>query len=250
MRPIPPAAIDFIKAHEALRLTAYEDAAGIVTVGWGHVALGLKPGQTIPQSLAELYLAGDLEAAAKGVCARLAEPVLLDLTDNQYAALISFVFNEGPQPQAALWKAINAGHHDAAPGELARWVYAKDPKTGQEVKLEGLVARRAAETVLWSTAEPGSAPDAPSSAATRVGATSPLPAKRQSLAGHVAACVSVIGGACAQYAAPVKDAADQLAAYSGSHLMAHVSEALLTVGGVLLLVNLAATALKNRQAAQ
>lgn len=250
MRPAPQVAVDFIKARETCRLVAYLDVAGIVTVGWGHVAAGMKPGQTIPQSLADLYLAGDIDTAAKGVCARLSEPVLLDLTDNQYAALISFVFNEGPQPQATLWKAINARNHDAVPGELARWVYAKDPATGQEVKVEGLVNRRAAETVLWSTAEPGSVPDAPSSAVTRSGDTSPLPARKQSLVSHAIACASVIGGYCGQYVAPLKDAADKLAGYSGSHLMAHVSEGLLTLGGVLLLIDLAAKALTNRQVGQ
>jgi len=250
MRQIPQVAVDFIKAHESLRLVAYVDTAGVTTVGWGHIALGMRAGQTIPQSLADLYLSGDLDTAAKGVCARLSEPVLLDLTDNQYAALISFVFNEGPNPDATLWKVLNSRNHDAVPGQLMRWVYAKDPASGRMFKVQGLVNRRTAEVALWSTEEPGSVPDEPSSATTRVGDTVALPAPRTSLKGHVIACVSVVGAACTEYAKPVKDAADQLSAFSGSHLIAHISEALLTVAGLATLAGLAAAMLKNRQASQ
>jgi lysozyme len=250
MRAVPKAAVEFVKAHEGCKLAAYEDVAGVVTVGYGHVALGMKPGQTITQSLADIYLQGDLETAARGVCTQLSEPVLQNLTDNQYAALISFVFNEGPNPKATLWKVLNARNHDAVPGELARWVYVSDQKTGKKVKVQGLVNRRAAETVLWSTAEPGSIDTAPSSAATRVLPTTAAPAKPASVKAHVIACVSVVGAACTQYAKPIKDAADQLGAFSGSHIIAHVTEALLTVAGIATLAGLAATLIKNRQAAR
>lgn len=229
VRPVPQCAYDFIKAHEGLRLVAYEDLAGVVTVGYGHVALGQKIGATITQSLADLYLKGDADSASKSVCARLSESVLLDLTENQYAALISFVFNMGPQPQATLWKLINARDHDHVPGELMRWVYAKDPASGKEVKVQGLVNRRAAEVALWSTDEPGSVDTAPSSAATRAMPTPPLKPKSPFSLGHVIAACTACAGGVSEGAKKVIDAATP---FNGSPVVQHILSYAETAGAV------------------
>ena len=44
--------VDFIKAHEALRLKAYQDSKGVWTIGWGHTK-GVKPGDVITREQAE-----------------------------------------------------------------------------------------------------------------------------------------------------------------------------------------------------
>lgn len=244
MRAVPDCAASFVRAHEGLKLVASPDIAGHMDAGYGHDEPTLTAGQAITQRQADLWLADDLNKAAASVCAILQEPVLLDLTDNQYAALISFVFNVGPNPSATLWKVLNARDYDHVPEQLMRWVYAGGNK------VQGLVNRRSAEVQLWSTAEPGSVPDQPSSAVTRTADTPPLPAKPTGIKAHVIACVGVVGAACTTYAAPVKNAADQLAAFSGSHIISHVSEALLTVAGIATLGGIAAGWLKNRQAKQ
>lgn len=74
------------------------------------------------------------------------------MTDNQYAALVDFVYNEGsfgPTLRALL----RARKFDSVPPELARYVYAH--LGGKVVKLQDLVRRRNAEIELWSTGEPG-----------------------------------------------------------------------------------------------
>lgn len=244
MRSIPQAAIDFIKQHEACKLTGYPDSGGLATVGYGHTGPGVKVGLTIPQSLADLYLSGDLDVAAKRLAAALQEPVLLDLTDNQYAALLSFVFNLGCQPQWTIWKLLNARDYDHVPGEMMRFVYCKG------AKVQGLVNRRAAEVQLWSTAEPGSVPDVPSSAATRSADTPPLPAKPSSVKAHAVTMACAAGAWCAQQSSTVKGWADGLAAFTGAPIIAHLSQVLLTAAGLAALAGFVAALLKNRQAAQ
>lgn len=240
MRPVPDCTYAFIKTHEGLRLDAYQDVAGVVTVGWGHVALGMKPGQTIPESLAELYLKGDVDTAAKSVCARLNEPVLTDLTDNQYAALIDFVFNLGPRPRAPLWKLINARDHAHVPAELMRWTYAGGNK------VQGLVNRRADEVKLWSTAEPGSVPDEPSSAATRVEPTPALPAKSPFNLGHlIAGAIAALGG----LAQGAKSVADTLSPYAEkSEFLQHAVAYAMTAGGIAAVVLAGLMWLKSKEA--
>jgi lysozyme len=79
--------------------------------------------------------------------------VTVPLSDNQFAALASFVFNVGIGnfKASTVMKRLNNGEYDAVPTELSRWVKATNPKTQQKVTLPGLVARRAAEGMLWLT---------------------------------------------------------------------------------------------------
>jgi lysozyme len=242
MRPVPNCAYAFLKQHEGLKLTASADVGGTMDAGYGHTDPTLKTGQTITQRQADLWLKRDVAKAAASVCALVSEPVLLDLTENQYAALISFVFNLGPNPKATIWKLINARDHDHVPAEFMRWVYCKGKK------LQGLVNRRAAEVALWSTEEPGSVPDDPSSAVTRNADTPPLPAKKQGIASHVIACGAAACAAIANYSDPIKKGADSLAAFAGAPIIAHVVEILLTIGGIAALAGFVATLLKNRAA--
>ncbi len=75
----------------------------------------------------------------------------MPLSDCQYAALVSFVFNAGAGAlrSSTLRRRLNAGDYDCVPSELAKWVKATDPNTGRKVSLAGLVRRRAAEGELW-----------------------------------------------------------------------------------------------------
>jgi lysozyme len=73
--------------------------------------------------------------------------VTVPLTDNQFAALVSFTFNlgEGALQKSTLLKLLNAGDYNSVPSELQKWV-----KAGGQT-LAGLVKRRMAEADLWRT---------------------------------------------------------------------------------------------------
>jgi lysozyme len=131
-----------IKHFEGLRLSAYDDGVGIWTVGYGHTA-GVKRGQTITEAEAEAFLRDDL-AGAEAAVTKLAKT---PLNQNEFDALVSFVFNCGAAAFAGstLLRQLNGGDKSAVPEELARWNHA----AGRV--MAGLTKRRAAEAALWST---------------------------------------------------------------------------------------------------
>ena len=50
--------VNFIKAHEALRLKAYQDSKGVWTIGWGHTK-NVHPGDVITREQAEQFIRDD-----------------------------------------------------------------------------------------------------------------------------------------------------------------------------------------------
>lgn len=139
-----PTGLDIIKQFEGLKLTSYLCPAGIPTIGWGHT-FGVKLGRTISVAEAEVLLDHDYQAAQDQV-ERL---VKIPLTENQLGALTSFVFNLGMSALATstLLRKLNAGDIQGAGNEFDKWVYAK--VAGVSTKLNGLIARRAAEKELF-----------------------------------------------------------------------------------------------------
>lgn len=141
-RPVPQAALDLIRAFEGLRLTAYRCPAGVLTIGYGHTGPDVLDGMTITKEKAEELLRCDAARAGDVICAEVNVP----LTDDQFAALVSFVFNVGANNfrGSTLLRLLNRGWHEQVPPQLIRW-----NKAGGEV-LGGLVRRRSMECKLWN----------------------------------------------------------------------------------------------------
>jgi lysozyme len=142
------AAIALIKEFESLRLEAYLCPAGKWTIGYGHTRTA-KPGQKISEFQADCLLGKDVFDAEMAVRTKVTAP----LTQNEYDGLVSFVFNirrdRWNEQQCTLLRKLNAGDYEGAAAEFKRWVNAKDPQTGETVRLAGLVRRRAAEEALF-----------------------------------------------------------------------------------------------------
>jgi lysozyme len=140
-RTINAAGLALVKAQEGLRLEAYADGSGVWTIGYGHTG-GVKPGDVISSARAEMLLEADLLVAEEAVT-RL---VMVPLSDNQFAALVDFIFNEGEGAFAGstLLKKLNEGGYGLVPACLKSWIF-DDGKVAA-----GLVRRRAAEAALWS----------------------------------------------------------------------------------------------------
>lgn len=131
-----------IKEFEGCRLEAYQDSVGVWTIGYGST-IGVKPGMVITQDQADARL--KLDAANAVACVnRKVGPAL---TQNQFNALVSFVFNLGCAALAGstLLRLINAGELAAAANEFPKWCHA-----GAQI-LPGLVARRETEQKLFLT---------------------------------------------------------------------------------------------------
>jgi len=77
------------------------------------------------------------------------DSVRVELTQNQYDALVSFAYNVGSGNfrQSTLLRLLNQGSYTSVPDELAKWT--KGRVNGQLTDLPGLVRRRNAEAQLF-----------------------------------------------------------------------------------------------------
>ena len=130
-----------LKFFEGCKLTAYQDSVGVWTIGYGHTK-GVYEGMTITQEEAEQMLLTELEEYEGYV----EKYVTVPLTQNQFDALVVWVYNLGPTNfrNSTLLKELNAGNYTAAGQEITRW-----NKAGGKV-LAGLVRRREAEARLFN----------------------------------------------------------------------------------------------------
>ena len=135
--------LDLIKSFEGLRLSAYKDVVGVVTIGYGTTA-GVKMGDTITKERAEELLREDVARFE----AQVLRMVKVPLTQGQHDALVSFVYNlgAGNLSNSTLLRLLNSGDYKGAAAQFDRW-----NKAGGKT-LAGLVRRRAAERALFEGA--------------------------------------------------------------------------------------------------
>lgn len=147
MRP-SPAVYDLIKQYEGLRLHAYQDSAGVWTIGWGHTG-DVRRGQSITVHQAGALLALDIGIAAAAVNRHVEAP----LNQGMFDALVSFTFNMGERrlAESTLLKKLNLRDYHAAANEFTKWT--KATVKGRKVTLPGLVRRRAAERAMFVNQE-------------------------------------------------------------------------------------------------
>ncbi len=134
--------IELIKKHEGFRAKAYKCPADKWTIGYGHT-LNVKSTDVITKEQGEYFLRQDVEHAEKEV-----NKHNLNINQNQFDALVSFVFNLGVGnfARSTLLRRIKAHPNDITiRREFARWVYA-----GGKI-LPGLVTRRKEEADLYFT---------------------------------------------------------------------------------------------------
>lgn len=132
--------IGLIKRFEGLRLKAYLCPAGKPTIGYGHTK-GVKLGDVITEEEAEQLLLEDLIVVENEI-----NKHNLDINQNQFDALVSFVYNVGVGNfrTSTLLKKIKANPNDKTiANEFKRWVYSNGKR------LPGLVKRREEEAKLY-----------------------------------------------------------------------------------------------------
>ena len=135
-----PKGIALIKEFEGLRLKAYKCPGGVWTIGYGHTA-GVKSGMVITEAQAEEYLKADLI-----VFERYLNGLGLALNQNQFDALVSFIYNVGTGnfSSSTLLRKVRANPQDnSIMDEFLRWVYSKGRV------LPGLQRRRLDEMKLY-----------------------------------------------------------------------------------------------------
>lgn len=136
-----PVAVDFVKSHEGLSLTSYQDSGGVWTIGYGATGPDIGAHLTWTQVQADARLTGDLNKSE----AQVLKLLQLTLSQSQMAALISFVFNLGSGALASshMLLLVNARDWINAAKELPKWDH-----VGQ-AEVKGLLIRRLEEAVLF-----------------------------------------------------------------------------------------------------
>ena len=133
--------LEMIKHFEGLELNAYQCAAGVWTIGYGHTK-GVQKGMVISEDTANEMLVEELKEYENYINTL----VEVELNQNQFDAMVSWVYNLGSSNLQAstLLKVLNAGDYEGVPAQIMRW-----NKAGGKV-LEGLTRRRQAEADLFA----------------------------------------------------------------------------------------------------
>ena len=132
-------AIDLAKQFEGCRLDAYQDIAGVWTIGYGHTGKDVYQGLVWTQEQADDALQHDLNTAAA-----LLAMYSPGLTDGPLVALTDFVFNLGigNYRTSTLCKCVTVQDWDGAKAQIVTW----DHSSGKVIP--GLLRRREAEAAL------------------------------------------------------------------------------------------------------
>lgn len=145
--------IDLITRWESCVLKQYICAAGKPTIGIGHVVL---PSENFPPTItkefAQELLAKDLIRFEQAIYRR----IKVELNQNQFDALVCFIFNTGEgglfnfkkNAETGVCKAVNERRFQDVPAALAEWSKAR--VNGELQVLEGLLRRRQSEGALFA----------------------------------------------------------------------------------------------------
>lgn len=146
MRTINQAGLNLIESFEGCKLKPYLDSVNIPTIGIGTtrypngVAVTMQD-SAITKDEAYAFLKSHLDKNCKDVSSK----VKVVINDNQFAALVSFVYNVGIGAfnSSTLLKRLNAGEFQKAADEFLKWDHAGG------VVVKGLTRRRQAERALF-----------------------------------------------------------------------------------------------------
>ncbi len=132
-----------IREFEGCSLEVYDDCGGKPTIGVGHLIRKGECFKKIDETEATRLLCSDLEEAE----ACIESLVNVALSQNQFDALCSFVFNLGcaKLSGSTLLRLLNGGDYAATAEQFPRWC-----KVGKN-DVPGLLRRRLAEQLLFNT---------------------------------------------------------------------------------------------------
>jgi len=149
--PISDKALELIKEFEGLRLDAYRDPVGVLTIGYGYTndagfGPGVSPGDTWTAEQAEDMLREGVMRFAGNIQSHFA----IKPNPDQFGAFVSLAYNIGWQSfiKSTALKRWNAGDVRGAAEAVTWW-----NKAGGKV-LRGLTRRREAEAALILAEKP------------------------------------------------------------------------------------------------
>lgn len=145
LRDISEHGFAIIREFEGFRANAYLDTGGVWTIGYGTIkypdGTKVKKGDTCTQGQAELWLKNDCQ----WVDACLDKYVNVNINQNQFDALASFIYNVGEAAfvKSTMLTLINQNNMISAASQFDRWVFDNGKR------IQGLVNRRSKEKTLF-----------------------------------------------------------------------------------------------------
>lgn len=138
--------IDFIIKHEGFELEPYQDAAGLWTVGVGHLLTDGEPVEKITEEKARELLAQDIKIVEDAINKYFKK---FPLTQNQFDALCSLYFNIGigEIKTSSVFRFWQQGKIEDAAEAFLLWN--KVTKNGVKVVSKGLIQRRKDEMEMF-----------------------------------------------------------------------------------------------------
>ena len=133
--------IDLIKRFEGCKLEAYQDPAGVWTIGWGSTGPGIVEGLTIRQGTADAMLAGQV----KEIGLALTDLVGFLLRQDCFDAVTSLCYNIGVNAfkHSTMLSLIKSRQLQQAALEFPKWSHING------ILVAGLLKRREAEQALF-----------------------------------------------------------------------------------------------------
>lgn len=136
--------LQLVKDSEGFRSKAYQDTGDVWTVGYGTTRINGRP-VTKFDTVDELYAVVLLKADVASAIDTVNRLVKVPLTQNQFDALVDFVYNlgEGQFNRSTLLKKLNLKDYVGASEEFPKWVF-------DNGKVQpGLVKRRSLEKSIF-----------------------------------------------------------------------------------------------------
>jgi lysozyme len=141
-----------IRQSEAFIARPYDDGAGNLTIGYGHL---IRPGENYSGGITQ----AQADALFRQDVARVVNPALdritIDLTQNQVDALGSFIFNVGTGGFLKnILSYLNTGNLEQATSHMLQFITGRDVSSGRRKVLRGLLTRRQFEVALFKNPVP------------------------------------------------------------------------------------------------
>jgi lysozyme len=137
--------IALITSEEQLRLVPYNDPDGFATVGWGHL-IRRGPVEPTDEPITYAQAIALLQSDLRDPENTVNDLVTIQLNQNQFDAVVDFVYNEGSGTfeKSSLLTCLNNGDFAGATKVFGEYIYADHKPLG------GLIARRKKEAELFN----------------------------------------------------------------------------------------------------
>jgi len=140
--------LSHLKRYEAFVDSVYDDGAGNMTIGYGHLVTEDKE---FPDTITEAQGSELFREDVQEIVNPALDKVKVPLNQNQVDALGSFIYNTGPRSfERSVLPHINAGNFEQATAEMAQYTRGRNQRTGEKTVLRGLEKRRAREIEMFN----------------------------------------------------------------------------------------------------